>query len=175
MAAPGHQAYTNSASFRGNFDRDIHVDTGIFNRINAQSARISNISGVTTITGINLVQRATITTLKNPQTTTLTASDLSHYLIMYQPLAPAPIAYTLDTAANIAAAFGITSVGDTIFFSLSNDDNANSITVAVAAGNTYASNFSPYTIGSGSSHLFAIVFDAVGAVPTYVLWPVARR
>lgn len=33
MAAPGHQAYTNSASFRGNFDRDIMADAGIFNRL----------------------------------------------------------------------------------------------------------------------------------------------
>lgn len=33
MAAPGHAAYSGSSAYKKNFDRDVHADTGIFNRL----------------------------------------------------------------------------------------------------------------------------------------------
>lgn len=41
MASPGHPAYSGSASYRNNFDRDVHADTGIFNRLKATTLTVT--------------------------------------------------------------------------------------------------------------------------------------
>lgn len=84
MASPGHFAYSGSASYRKNFDRDVHADTGIFNRLKTSNLIVNGSISVTGIAcfsdgtaadpGIRFCSQATGFFLKAAQTDRLFTS-----------------------------------------------------------------------------------------------------
>lgn len=162
MASPGHPAYAGSASYRKNFDRDVHADTGIFNRLKATTLTVTGSmtvvgnacfpNGSAAAPGIAFCTEATGYYIDNTDTlyTTITGS---HILNIQKDAGNATIEAAQTRAMTIKSfdnAGGLSTVAQ-----LFSGDAANSGWVNVATGDGTASS-GTVNISSGNAGTVAL-------------------